>query len=86
MTLEWIDPPMNHDDKAHEAAEELRARPGEWARLARNTTDADSDRWGCALHALAGIDARFVRVDSRWWALLPELRRYDVYARAPKEA
>ena len=64
MTLEWIDPPMNHDDKAHEVAEELRARPGEWARLARNTTDADSDRWGYALHALAGIDARFVRVDA----------------------
>lgn len=86
MTLEWIDPPMNHNDMAQEAAKELRTRPGDWARLAHDITDADSDKWEYALRALP-VQRRHVRVDSRWRArFLPEFRRFDVYARARKEA
>ena len=84
MTLEWIDPPMNHADHAEQIAEELSRHPLEWARIARNISDGESDKWIRAFY-LSSIELRHVRVDRRWWAVVPELRRYDLYARAPEE-
>ena len=85
MSIEWINPPMNYKDHAEQIAEELNRRPLAWARIARNISDGESDKWISAFH-LSGIELRHVRVDRRWWAVIPEFRRYDLYARAPKEA
>ena len=87
MTLEWIDPPMNRADEARELATALRARPNEWARFARSVTPEEWFDWAVHLDYEERVEERRVRVDTGWWGNLFEFaRRYDIYARARKEA
>lgn len=85
MSLEWIDPPMNHADHAEQIVAELKTRPRAWARIKEDVTYKESCRWRSAVVG-RGVEFRRVRVDSRWWASpVPEFQRYDIYARTRTE-
>ena len=86
MTLEWIDPPRTeHDnlrDEMSAVADQLLNRRGEWARIATGVPRTDRRRTG--LLEDFGIEVRHYYKDPRDQML--HGGRYDLYARAPKEA
>ncbi len=80
MTLEWIDPPRNWQDNVDDMIRELRARPGQWARIARDSSGPTGEYFDYLSSA-----------DIEWRTAVGEKygtgigRKIDVYARAPKE-
>lgn len=79
----WVDPPLNHTDKALRIVFALRERPGSWARVGESMTYTAAHDWKREFTMLdAGLEVRVVRRDpTLLTALLEPLWRYDVYAR-----
>lgn len=82
MTLEWIDPPRNWQDKADDLIAELQERPGEWALIHRAINHPI--RGYCDYLEDFGIDWRTERSSDTPSNSIGF--KFDMYARAPKEA
>ena len=86
MSLEWINPPRTEYDNLRDemtaVADELRKNPGVWARIATGVPRTDTRRTD--LLKDFGIEVKHHYDDPR--AQMFYGSRYDLYARAPKEA
>ena len=83
MTLEWIDPPRDYRDEAADIAEQLKANPGQWARIGEGGR-YQNDYLDCLYYT---HDIEYRIVNEREVAVEGRARLVaDLYARAPKEA
>lgn len=81
MSLEWIDPPRDYRDEAADIANQLKAKPGRWARI------GEGERYSHNFtESLLDNEIEYRIVNERDGELNGRIRRVaDLYARAPKE-
>ena len=81
MSLEWIDPPRDYRDEAADIAEQLKANPGQWARIGEGGR-YQHDYLDCLYYT---HDIEYRVVNEREVAVKGRARLVaDLYARAPQ--